>query len=104
MSAEAFLLLADAIDSFEPSYREAVESVLARNLPLVVCTIYNANFPEPQYQRCVRVAIAVYNNVIIRVATEKILRLFDLQAIYTESEDYANAIEPSVIGGKNCNS
>ena len=97
--AEAFLLLAGAVDDFEHSYRTAVRAVLAVGIPVVVCTIYNGNFALPEYQRCVRVAIAAYDDVILRVAAENQLPVIDLRGICAEPQDYANDIEPSVVGG-----
>ena len=84
-SGEAFLLL--------------VAAVLARGLPLVVCAIYNASFPEVDYQRCVQVAVAVYDDVIIRVATEHGLPVIDLRAVCSDPADYVLDIEPSAAGG-----
>ena len=98
-SAEAFLLLADAVADFERLYRAAVTAVLARGLPLVVCAIYNASFPEADYQRCVQVAVAAYDDVIIRVATEHGLRVIDLRAVCCDPADYVLDIEPSAAGG-----
>ena len=99
-SAEAILLMADAMDAFEHDYRQMMEALLATGLPLTVCTIYNANFDVPDYQRCVRVAVAVFNDVILRVAAEHQLPVIDLRAICNCPADYANPIEPSVAGGE----
>ncbi|NTV13149.1 MAG: SGNH/GDSL hydrolase family protein [Desulfobulbaceae bacterium] len=98
LSSEAFLILADTVALFELSYREAIEDILAYKIPLIVCTIYNANFPDP-FQKCIKAALAVYNDVIIRVATENNLTVIDLRHLCSEPEDYANSIEPSAIGG-----
>jgi hypothetical protein len=98
-SAEAFLLLAGAVDDFERSYRTAIRAVLALGKPVIPCTIYNGNFTPPDYQRCVRVAITAYDDVILRVAAEYQLPVIDLRGICAEPMDYANDIEPSVVGG-----
>jgi GDSL-like Lipase/Acylhydrolase family len=98
-TAEALLLLADAVDHFERSYRTGIGAVLALGMPVVLCTIYNGNFTPPEFQRCVRVAIAVYNDVILRAAAQRQLPVIDLRSICTEPQDYANDIEPSVVGG-----
>ncbi len=98
-SGEAFVLLAEAADEFEKSYRAAVTSCLGTELPLVICTIYGGNFPEPSYQQAVRMALLAFNDVIIRTATELDLRVLDLRYVCTTPADYANPIEPSVAGG-----
>lgn len=73
--------------------------MLAHGLPLVVCAIYNASFPEPDYQRCVQIAVAAYDDVIIRVATEHRLPVVDLRAVCCDPADYVLDIEPSAAGG-----
>lgn len=99
-SAEALLLLAEARDEFEHAYRRVIDFVRARRLPLLLCTIYNANFPDRRQQRCVEIAVAVYDDVILRVARERDLPVIDLRTVCTSPEDYLLAIEPSAIGGE----
>ena len=99
-SGEALLLLADVGAEFEAAYRKTVERCLALKLPLVVCTIYHGNFPEPRYQKRAAVALTVFNDVIIRVALDKQLKVIDLRRVCNGATDYANPIEPSVIGGE----
>jgi len=98
-SGEALLLLAGAADEFERSYRAAVTACLEANLPLVICTIYGGNFPDPKYQRAAKMALLAFNDVIIRTAAERNLRVLDLRCVCNTPEDYANPIEPSVQGG-----
>jgi hypothetical protein len=98
--SEALLLLATALDEFERSYRDTMLRVLALGRKVTVCTIYNANFAEARQARCIRIAVALFNDVILRVAGEHALKTIDLRYVCTESADYANDIEPSVIGGE----
>jgi hypothetical protein len=99
-SGEALLMLADAVDGFRSSYRQVVDACLARGLPLVICTIYNGCFPEPTFQRRVTIALAAFNDAIVRVAVEKQLQVIELRLVCASDEDFANPIEPSVIGGE----
>lgn len=96
--AEALLLMETAVAEFETAYRAIVQSCTRRNLPLIVCTIYNGNFPDKSYARCARIAVAIYNDAIIRIAAEAGARVLDLREICREPADYANPIEPSAIG------
>jgi hypothetical protein len=98
-SGEALMLLSEVQREFEASYRVAVQACLSLNLPLVVCTIYHGNFPDVSYQQRVIVALALFNDVIIRVATEYRIKVIDLRFVCTGSADYANPIEPSASGG-----
>jgi hypothetical protein len=92
--------LADISDAFESQYRSAVDVCLRPGLPLAVCTIYNGCFPDKSYQRIASLALAIFNDVIIRVAIERGLSVIDLRLICTAPADYANPIEPSSTGGE----
>jgi hypothetical protein len=96
--AELLLPLADALDDFERDYRAALQNLLVLGLPLVVCTVYNANFQKPGLARCVRVAVALFNDVISRAAREFALPVVELRTICMQPSDYANEIEPSSAG------
>jgi hypothetical protein len=99
-TGQALGLLANIADSFGRGYREAVEACLRPGLPLAVCTIYNGCFPDQIFQRVASVALMVFNDVIIRIAAENSLPVLDLRTICNRSEDYANPIEPSSVGGE----
>jgi len=92
--------LADISDAFESQYRSAVDACLRPGLPLRVCTIYDGCFPDKSYQRIASLALAIFNDVIIRIAIERGLSVIDLRLICTAPTDYANPIEPSSIGGE----
>src|SRR6266436_10427635 len=99
-STKALESLADISDDFETRYRSAVDACLRPGLPLSVCTIYNGCFLDETYQRIASVALAIFNDVIIRVAIERGLPVIDLRLICKAPADYANPIEPSSIGGE----
>jgi hypothetical protein len=90
--------LADAAGEFEEDYRAMVEILLAQRLPLTLCTIYNGNLGAP-VQRLATTALAVFDDVILRVAAEHRIQVIELRLVCTEPSDYANPIEPSVAGG-----
>ena len=91
--------LADAASQFERRYRAVVVQLLQRKLPLTTCTIYNGNFPDPEFQRIAATALCVFNDAILRVAFEHALTVLDLRLICSKPADYANPIEPSSEGG-----
>ncbi|MGV3742110.1 MAG: SGNH/GDSL hydrolase family protein [Burkholderiaceae bacterium] len=99
-SADAFTQLSKGVLEFEASYRKLVTACLRKERPLMLCTIYNGNFPDLGYQRRVNVALAAFNDAIVRTATEFRLKVLELRQICSKPEDYANAIEPSSIGGE----
>jgi len=90
--------LADAAEEFERQYRVMVELLLARRLPLTLCTVYNGNLGAP-VQRLASTALAVFDDVILRVAAEHAVQVIELRLVCTAPSDYANPIEPSVAGG-----
>lgn len=99
-TSKALESLAGISDAFESEYRSAVAACLRPGLPLAVCTIYNGCFPDRSYQRIATLALAIFNDVIIRVAIEQALPVIDLRSICATPADYANPIEPSSIGGE----
>jgi hypothetical protein len=99
-SSKSLDSLADISNEFESQYRSAVDVCVRSGLPLGVCTIYNSCFPDKSYQRIASLALAIFNDVIIRVAIERGLSVIDLRLICTTLRDYANSIEPSSIGGE----
>lgn len=92
--------LANRAERFEQDYSEMLRTILTKNLPTAVCTIYFPNFPDAQIQRVAVAALATFNDAIIRQAILNNLPLLDLRLICSEKADYANPIEPSDIGGR----
>lgn len=98
-TADALRLFGDRLQRFEASYRSAVAPVLARHLPAVLCTIYNGALEDPDQAARARVALMLFNDVILRVAFEHHASVIDLRLVCSEPGDYANPIEPSGPGG-----
>lgn len=82
----------------EQSYRAALDTVLERVPNTTVCTVYNGNLPDDQAPSA-RVALMMFNDVILRAAFHWRLPVIDLRLICSEPSDYANPIEPSGSGG-----
>jgi len=99
-SAEVLSEIANRRETFESHYKEMLRSLLLKNIPTAVCTVYFPNFPEAIFQRLAITALSVFNDVIIRQAIINSLPIVDLRLICNEADDYANDIEPSDKGGK----
>jgi hypothetical protein len=95
---EALLLFGKRVGQFEQSYGAALDTVLARVANTTVCTIYNGNLPDDQAPSA-RVALMMFNDVILRAAFQRRLPVIDLRLICSDLSDYANPIEPSGRGG-----
>lgn len=96
----AALLRLDALRApFAASHRAMVGSLAEFDLPVAVCTIYGANF-EGERRAMVATALNVFNDAITRNAHTEALDVIDLRLVCREPADYANPIEPSVVGGR----
>jgi hypothetical protein len=99
-SAEVLGGLAAAAERFEKRYRRAIDGVLEYRLATTVCTVYNGNFADAEFQRLASTALSVFNDAILRVAFGHRLDVIDLRLVCNEAADYANPIEPSSRGGQ----
>ena len=97
-SAETLDDLAAAADAFVERYRRLLAAFDATGLPSVACTIYNGNLGPPAARRAAA-ALAVFNDAVQRLAAEHRTPVSELRNVCTSPADYANPIEPSVIGG-----
>ncbi|MEO6598076.1 MAG: SGNH/GDSL hydrolase family protein [Planctomycetota bacterium] len=97
-SSQVFVELAAIHAHFRQAYAEMLAAVLKHGKPTVVCTVYDCNF-EPARKRLADVALAVFNDAILRCASDVSVPVIDLRRIFTECWDYANPIEPSEVGG-----
>ena len=93
------MLFSSRVRRFEADYRAAVAPAFGRGLPVTLCTIYNGNL-EPERAEIARMALTLFNDVIVRVALERAARLIDLRLVCTAPADFANPIEPSGAGGR----
>lgn len=99
-AAEVLSVLANQAKSFESGYEKMLETILRRNLPAAVCTIYYPNFPNDSLQKIAVASLSIFNDAIIRQAIRSGVSVLDLRLICNEKNDYANEIEPSGKGGK----
>jgi hypothetical protein len=97
-SDDVLRTFARRLAAFESDYLDAIAPVLQLQLPALVCTIYNGAL-DAETADIARVALSLFNDVIIRVAVQQRLSVIELRSICTDRADYANPIEPSVRGG-----
>jgi hypothetical protein len=97
-SGRALEVFAQRLAAFERAYRMAIANATALGRQTAVCTIYNGALEEDQAV-IARVAIALFDDVILRTAVDLRLDVLELRSICTEPADYANPIEPSGQGG-----
>lgn len=95
---DALILLSHVRDAFATAYRSMLRAVLAYGKPTAVCTIYDS---VPGLGAAESVALACFNDVILREGFLSGLPVIDLRHVCNCSEDYSmvSPIEPSVAGG-----
>jgi lysophospholipase L1-like esterase len=98
-TTEALELFRRRSEAFEEEYAAMAGAALRRKLPVTLCTIYNGNL-APEEARIARIALLLFNDVILRTAFARALRVIELRLVCTEPADYANPIEPSGRGGR----
>jgi hypothetical protein len=84
---------------FQKMYRNLLAEVLSHGLPTAVCTIYYPAFGDQALQRVASAGLTFFNEAILLEVARSRIPMLDLRLIFTEPEDYANPIEPSVNGG-----
>jgi lysophospholipase L1-like esterase len=97
-SSELLAELAGIHSGFRAAYAAMLAAVLGKRLPTTVCTIYDSNFEAPR-KELADVALSIWNDAILRCAGDAGVPVIDLRRIFRQPQDYANPIEPSVIGG-----
>ncbi|MGD9721951.1 MAG: SGNH/GDSL hydrolase family protein [Pirellulales bacterium] len=90
--------LADIQANFRRQYRRMLDTVLARELPAIVCTVYDA---IPGLEPPLLAALSLFNDVIAHEAFRAGIPVIDLRLVCTEAADYSplSPIEPSHAGG-----
>jgi len=97
--AEALEKLAGVVERFRESYADMLRHARERSLPTAVCTIYEPRFPDMSRRLAAARALTVVNDQITRQSRSNGISLIDLRVICDRDEDFANPIEPSVVGG-----
>ena len=96
--AEVLTRMADVRGEFQREYQAMLHTVLARDLPTIVCTVHDS---IPGLAPAQHTGLCLFNEVILREAFRVGVPVVDLRLICNEASDYAESspIEPSVAGG-----
>ena len=103
-------------NEFEIDYNKMLKNVLSYGVPTTLCSIYYPRYEESVHQamrkylggktnttsihKMAMVGLSMYNDIITKEAFQAGLPLIDLRVLCNDDKDFANPIEPSVIGGK----
>jgi hypothetical protein len=86
-------------EEFRTKFTALLDRILEHEQPLVVCTLFNPKFPEPDIQILAETGLSFFNDVITEEALRKCLPIIDLRDVCSHSAAFANPIEPSELGG-----
>ncbi|MEM6989420.1 MAG: SGNH/GDSL hydrolase family protein [Myxococcota bacterium] len=98
-TTEALELFRERLNDFEQRYGWALDAVIDLGCSTTVCTIYDAPLGGGMAERA-HTALMMFNDVILRQAVSRRVRVVELRLVCTTAEDFANEIEPSAAGGR----
>lgn len=98
---EPWTTLTTFFSDFEAEYAALLDTVQEMHpaLPLLICTIYQAQIPHLFLSSVAYVGVRLMNRIIRKCAAARGLPILDLWEVFDRREDYANAIEPGTPGG-----
>ena len=103
---EAIQRLHTFVIAFEKEFASEIETLLnqvGRDSNLVICSCYNPCFGPFQVttvsQGVANTTIALLADAVVRVATRLGVPVIDWRRVMTSTDDFANPIEPSSVGG-----
>ena len=89
----------DIREEFRDRYASVLDIIVSHGQPLIICTIYNPQFPELDLQMLAKTGLSFFNDVITEEALRRRLPIIDLREVCSGPEAFANPIEPSEVGG-----
>lgn len=94
---EALEYLSKAREAFRIKYQAMLENIIMQFGSVTVCTVYDC---VPNLPTAEKTAIALFNEVILKEAFDRDLKVIDLRCICNEKADYSefSPIEPSKQG------
>ena len=96
--ADVLGAFAERLTPFERAYRAAITQAVGLRRFTALCTIYNGAVDAARAPAA-RMALTLFNDVVLRTAIDLHLDGLELRSICTEDADYTNVIEPSGQGG-----
>ncbi len=94
---DAMAVLAVRATEFEADYEHLLGVLVPLFRRVLCCTIYNGNFGQGSAP--IRAGVRIFDDAIQAAARRAGADVLELRDVFTEPEDFANAIEPSHIGG-----
>lgn len=90
--------LALAADEFEHTLDRLIHVAQAARLVIMMCTMFQPNYKDPERQRTACAALAIFNDRVTKRAAEARVAVIDLRLICNEPEDYDKPTQLSKSG------
>ena len=91
------------IQPFTKQYETIVANLSNHRAKLLLCTVYEGDLVDSDefsdVNNSSKTMVSVFNDIVYRTANKYGANVQELREIFVSSEDYANPIEPSHIGG-----
>ena len=89
--------------TFRKDYAELLDRVVGCRRRVLCLTIYDPAFVahgmSADQQAAAEAALSLFNDVIQREALARACRVIEMRTLFDDPQDFANPIEPSMIGG-----
>lgn len=94
----------EIIEPFKKQYETIVANLSNHRANLLLCTVYEGDLVDSDefsdVNNSSKTMVSIFNDIVYRVANKFNADVLELRDIFTSSDDYANPIEPSHIGGE----
>jgi lysophospholipase L1-like esterase len=94
----------EIIEPFKKQYETIVANLSNHRANLLLCTVYEGDLVDSDefsdVSNSSKTMVSIFNDIVYRVANKFNADVLELRDIFTSSDDYANPIEPSHIGGE----
>ena len=93
----------EIIQPFTKQYETIVANLSNHRAKLLLCTVYEGDLVDSDefsdVNNSSKTMVSLFNDIVYRTANKYSTDVLELREIFVRSEDYANPIEPSHIGG-----
>ena len=93
----------EIIKPFKKQYETIVANLSNHRANLLLCTVYEGDLVDSDefsdVNNSSKTMVSIFNDIVYRTANKYGADVLELRDIFVSSEDYANPIEPSHIGG-----
>ena len=94
----------EIIEPFKKQYETIVANLSNHRANLLLCTVYEGDLVDSDefsdVSNSSKTMVSIFNDIVYRVANKFNSDVLELRDIFISSDDYANPIEPSHIGGE----